>query len=269
MSKHELTERIERQALLSWHQAASKLDTRGFDWRLENIGDALCSVSSTERSILVNRVFGLGSESPPRLGQLEEIRNLYLDAGVDRFFLHVVPGATNPRTEEALLAAGYRRYRGWMKFVRGPEPLAPLGRTDLAVRRIGPEHAPDFAAIAASAFGLGPAFWPAVEALAGDAEWHLYMSFDKGRPAGTGAAHIRGTTAYLEWAATHPDFRRRGSQTAILSERIRDALAAGCTTLVTMTGEAVPGDPQHSYRNIMKAGFAEAYLRENWIPADG
>jgi hypothetical protein len=34
-----------------------------------------------------------------------------------------------------------------------------------------------------------------------------------------------------------------------------------------MTGEAVPGDDQHSYHNIERAGFEEAYLRENWIPA--
>jgi hypothetical protein len=36
-----------------------------------------------------------------------------------------------------------------------------------------------------------------------------------------------------------------------------------------MTGEAVPGDPQHCYSNIMKRGFAETCLRENWIPEDG
>ena len=47
---------------------------------------------------------------------------------------------------------------------------------------------------------------------------------------------------------------------------IRAALDAGCTSLVTMTGESVPGDEQHSYRNIERAGFEEAYLRENWIP---
>ncbi len=29
-----------------------------------------------------------------------------------------------------------------------------------------------------------------------------------------------------------------------------------------MTGEAVPEDPQHSYSNILRAGFSEAYLRE-------
>lgn len=39
-----------------------------------------------------------------------------------------------------------------------------------------------------------------------------------------------------------------------------------CSLICTMTGEAVPGDPQHSYGNIRKNGFAEAYLRENWVP---
>lgn len=78
---------------------------------------------------------------------------------------------------------------------------------------------------------------------------------------------MRDGVAYLDFGATHPDFRRRGGQTGVLNTRIHDALDAGCASIVTMTGEAVPGDEQHSYRNIQKAGFTEAYLRENWIPA--
>ena len=93
------------------------------------------------------------------------------------------------------------------------------------------------------------------------------MSFDRDIPAGTGAMYMRDGMAYLDFGATHPDFRRRGAQTGVLNTRIRDAFAAGCTMIVTMTGEAVPGDEQHSYKNIIKAGFKESYLRENWIPA--
>jgi GNAT superfamily N-acetyltransferase len=155
-----------------------------------------------------------------------------------------------------------------MKFARGPGDVDPVN-TDLAIRRIGPDETADFAAIVVPAFDMSPAFRPAVAALANDPDWYLYMSFDGTRPAGTGAVYIRGKAAYTDWGATHPDFRQRGSQTAILNARINDALAAGCTTIVTMTGEAVPGDPQHSYNNILKRGFAEAYLRENWIPAGG
>jgi len=38
-----------------------------------------------------------------------------------------------------------------------------------------------------------------------------------------------------------------------------------CRLVVTETGEAVPGDAQHSYKNILKAGFRELYLRENFV----
>jgi len=263
----ELTETIERQALVAWFESASRLELRGFDWKLEQIGDALCSVSATEPSILISRVLGLGSETAPTLEQLVEIQRLYREAGVSRFFLHVVPKIMDPETEKLLTDAGYRRHRGWMKFTRGRAEVAPVN-TDLTIRQIGPDEAADFAAIVAPAFDMTPACQPALTALASDPNWHLYMSFEGTRPAGTGAVYIQGQAAYTDWGATHPDFRRRGSQTAILNTRIRKALDAGCTTIVTMTGEAVPGDPQHSYSNIRKMGFSEAYLRENWIPAD-
>ncbi len=92
------------------------------------------------------------------------------------------------------------------------------------------------------------------------------MSFAGDVPAGTGAMLVRDGVAHLDWGATHPDFRQRSGQSAVLAKRIHDALGMGCDLLVTTTGEAVPGDPQHSYSNILRAGFAETYLRENWAP---
>ena len=263
----ELTETIERAALIAWYSAAAKLELPEFDWRLEEVDDALCSVSATEPSILMNRVLGLGLHSQPTAGQLDEIKRIYADAGIARFFLHVIPQLLRPESQRLLGDCGFKRYRGWMKFKRGDANVEPVD-TDLEVRRIGPHEAAGFAGIAAPAFDMTPASQPVIAALANDPDWHLFMSFDDSRPAGTGAIYIKGSLAYTDWAATHPDFRRRGSQTAILNARISDALSAGCTTIVTMTGEAVPGDPQHSYSNILKRGFSEAYLRENWIPVD-
>jgi len=261
------TETIELQALRSWYEAASRLNLPGIDWKLEQIGDAMCSVSSTEPGVLVNRVLGLGSQTTPTLEQLVAIRRLYRGAGVSRFFLHVMPQIMNPDMERLLIDSGYQRHRGWMKFSRGSEVASPV-TTDLDVRQIGAADAADFAAIAGPAFDITPSFQAAIAALANDPNWHLFMSFDGKRPAGTGAVYINGHTAYTDWGATHPEFRQRGSQTAVLNARIQKALDAGCTTIVTMTGEAVPGDPQHSYSNILKQGFEESYLRENWIPAD-
>ena len=65
-------------------------------------------------------------------------------------------------------------------------------------------------------------------------------------------------------AATLEAARGRGCQTELLRRRILDAASAGCRLLFVETGERVPGKPDASYRNILRAGFEEAYLRPNW-----
>jgi len=253
--------------LLAWHAAFRRSGISGFDWRIETVGDALCSVCASDPSILLNRVLGLGRGGPPVEAQLRAIRALYDEAGIDRFFLHVVPDWKGDDTDRLLAATGYRKYRGWMKFVRGTGPTREPD-SDLRVRPVGPEYGDAFAAIVAPAFDLLDVSRPVVALLPSVQGQLAFMSFDGNTPAGTGAVFVDGTTASLDFGATHPDFRRRGGQTAVLSRRLRYALEQGCDTICTMTGEAVPGDPQHSYANILKNGFGEAYLRENWIPAD-
>ena len=241
------------------------VDSGNFRWTRFRQGDALCYGSATEPSILINRVLKLGSEYKPTLEQLVDIRTIYANAGISRFFLHVVPEKLGPDYGALLKEAGYEKYRGWMKFERGTGEVDPV-TTDLSICRIGPERATDFVSIVANAFDFGPGFQPAIAALFNDPSWHLYMSFNGDQPAGTGGLYMKDGIAYLDFGATHPDFRRRGGQTGVLNTRIQAALDAGCSSIVTMTGEAVPGDAQYSYSNIQRAGFEEAYLRENWIP---
>lgn len=244
------------------------VDSGDFRWSKIKQGDATCYASTYEPSILINRVLGIGSEYRPTLEQLRDIRSMYVDAGVSRFFLHVIPERIGDDYADLLTEAGYEKYRGWMKFERGTDDVTAHA-TDLDIRRIGPEHVADFASIVGNAFDFGAGFQPAIAALADDPDWRLYMSFAGDTPAGTGGLYLENGVGYLDFGATHPEFRRRGSQTGLLCTRIRAALDAGCSSIVTMTGEAVAGDEQHSYRNIERAGFTEAYLRENWIPVAG
>jgi GNAT superfamily N-acetyltransferase len=65
-------------------------------------------------------------------------------------------------------------------------------------------------------------------------------------------------------AATLPEARGRGSQTALLAHRIAAAAEQGCSLVVTETGERVADRPSASYRNILRAGFEERYLRANY-----
>jgi len=69
-------------------------------------------------------------------------------------------------------------------------------------------------------------------------------------------------------AATRPSHRRQGAQIALLLARIEAAAALGAEALYTETGAADDGEgPGPSYRNILRAGFRESYLRPNWRSA--
>jgi hypothetical protein len=157
----EKTERAETRALQGWHASFVDAGIPDYDWRIERVGDALCSVSSSDPSILINRVMELGSKAPPNREQLMEIQRVYRDAGVSRFFLHVVPERKDDDTDNLLHEAGFEKYRGWMKFTRGAGEVRKA-TSDLEVRPVGVEYGEAFAKIAAPAFDMQPVSEPVV-----------------------------------------------------------------------------------------------------------
>lgn len=262
--RFDASETIERQALEDLHAALPSPLAKALGVRRVQVGGALVSLSSIEPSILINRTIGLGVDRAPTPAEIATIHTAYADAGVDEYFVHLTEGAGHPAVVAMLRAAGWVPDRGWMKFVRANEP-APTPDSDLSVRAISGEHAADFARIVAHGFDLVQRTQDWLGCLVGRPNWHVYISFDGDRPVGTGALFVSNGIGYFDFGATDPEFRGRGGQSALLAHRIGEARRLGCTTLVTATGEAVPGDPQHSYHNIMRAGFKETYLRRNWV----
>ncbi len=259
-----VSEWMEAAVLEALHTEADDELRSRLGLQLETIGGTLVSVASNDSSILLNRAIGLGLKAPATAQELDRICSKYRDAGIERFFLHVHPEARPENIEKLLHQAGLKSYRRWMKFQRGPGS-SPTTDSDLEVRKIGTDHVDDFGRIATGGFGLTEEARPLFEGLLNRDGFHLYMTFDGDSPAGTGLLYLDGECAWLDWAATDQKFRQRGSQRALLARRIEDAIDAGCTRLMTCTGEAVPGDPQHSYHNIEWAGFDPKFLRENWI----
>jgi GNAT superfamily N-acetyltransferase len=173
-----------------------------------------------------------------------------------------LPGT--PAAEAWLRESGYERQYAWMKFVRDPHPPrfpAPDGIE--VVELEAPDQEP-FGTIAAIGFGL-PSWAAAFFAyLPGREGWRCYVAKIDGEAQACGAMLIAEGIAELGIGATLEGARGRGCQTALLHRRIRDAAEAGCDTLLVETGERVPDRPSASYRNILRAGFEEAYLRPNW-----
>jgi GNAT superfamily N-acetyltransferase len=80
--------------------------------------------------------------------------------------------------------------------------------------------------------------------------------------------YARPPAAWLGFAATLPEARGQGAQGALLVERVRRAAALGCPLVTLETGERVPDRPDASYRNILRQGFFELYLRPNFYSPD-
>lgn len=262
-----VAERVERAALADLHAAAPSHAARQLGLELDTVDGALVSLAKRDPGILVNRAIGLGVASPARQSGVAEVVSRYSAGGVERYFVHLDPHAEPSRLPAWLETAGLTPYhRAWAKFVRDTRP--PDQRpSDLEVRVIKQEHARSFAHIAAQGFGLGPSWHAVLAGLVERPGWRVYLSFDHGEPAGCAAMRILDGVAWFDWAATSPEYRRRGSQGVLLARRISDAIRLGVRLMVTATGEAVPGDPQHSYRNILRHGFQLSHSRANWVPA--
>lgn len=262
----QISEKIEKDALISLHRHCPADAAQALGLHMLETGDAVAAAAVNDPSVVINRVLGLGTKNTVSENSLTEIKKFYNDLGIKKYFTHIYPEELPGYGYEMLGDLGFQKSRGWMKFSRDNSP-APAAPTELQVRPASnPEEAMHFGVIVANAFGMTELSAPMLAGLYNDPDWHIFVSYSGTSPAGAGAMYISGESAWMEWGATDPEFRRRGSQAAIMSARIQKAIDLGCTYMFTETGEAVEGDPQHSYKNILKAGFKESVLRENHTP---
>jgi GNAT superfamily N-acetyltransferase len=232
------------------------------------IGGATCAALRGLDLRMFNRVLNLTSTAP-----LDEIAAFYGDTPWWIADSH----GLGPELE----ARGFIRDYGWMKFSRGVGPRE--AQSDLQVERVGLDRAPDFSAVVRGGFEMPQSLQPLTQAVVGRPGWSCYVAYDGQAPAGAGAlfvppagdsntgrvaglgpATLPAKIGWLGFGATLPEYRGRGAQSAILAARIEDARKQGCSAVVTETGELEEGRPSSSYRNILRAGFREAFVRPNY-----
>lgn len=225
-------------------------------------GGALClRLDPLSAATMFNRVLCLGIETPATDEQLDEALDFL--RGVQAY-VTVAPEAEPQDLGERLEARGLLRDRGWTKFVSSiADP--PRASTELRVERDGSGEA--FAEAAQRGFEVPQFFRGWLSRLAGREGWQCFVAFDGDVPAAAGALFVTGRVGWVGIGATVPEQRGKGGQSALLAARIEAALAAGCEAVVTETGEPVDGQPNGSYRNIVRAGFEPVYVRANYLAA--
>lgn len=92
--------------------------------------------------------------------------------------------------------------------------------------------------------------------LAATGDTHRYLAYRDGIPAGGASLRMSDGIAALAGAATLPEHRRQGVQTALLSARLGAAAAADCDLAVVTTE---PGSK--SQKNSQAQGFALLHTR--------
>lgn len=255
-------EAIEAAALESLHRAATPplAEALGLGWL--GLGRGRLSIASAlpPSAIVINRGFGACAQTASAMA------GAYRDRHVTRFFLH--PAADAPDLAGKAAEVGLVPARAWQKFQR--PRAAPLPRiAPIRIRPVSPGTSAATAAaqLVCAAFDLGPQAEPWLARLGTDPRWHIFLAEIDGQPAGTGALFLTGGVGWIDWDATDPACRGRGIQRALLVHRLRLADALGLPRTHTCTGLPVPGDPQHSFRNILRCGFEVTTARPNWQPA--
>ena len=221
----------------------------------------VCSrVGDLPRSRIFNHVFGLGRSTPATDDQFDRIAAFYDEA---TYFVALAPDVMPVDLGAQLEARGFVPDYAWAKFCRSVDPPASV-ETELRVEPIGPEHARDFGRIVAAGYELPEFTGRWLAAVFARPRWTCFLAFAGDEPVAAGTLFVCRGVGWLSFAATLPEFRGRGAQSALLAARIDAAAELGCRVVVTETGALEEGRPSHSYRNIVRAGFKPLYDRPNY-----
>jgi ribosomal protein S18 acetylase RimI-like enzyme len=262
-----LAERIERaeaQLIATASEAAHRrtADAAGF---VIPIAGGVASFA--EPGSPFNKVAGLGFGGVPDAAALDQIERAFAARGapVQVELAHLA----GPAIGAFLTERGYRLVSFENVLGRGlggaPEPVMPPG---VEVRRSGDGEFEPWLEVVADGFAHPdtqgvPSHEEFPRAVIANAVRDFaaagvirYSALRGGVIAGGASMRMAEGVAQLTGAATAPAHRRHGVQTALLSARLTDAMAAGCDIAVVTTQ---PGSK--SQQNVQRRGFDLLYTR--------
>jgi GNAT superfamily N-acetyltransferase len=256
---------VEATAYRDMFAAAPPAMTQALGLQIREVAGATLMIASGIPSPVFNRVIGLGNNGVVDDTMLATIVASYRDAGVNDWWLHVSPTTHNAQLANALQAHGFvlAERRAWAKMIRDNAPPVPVAtEAEIGLIAAGEENA--LAEAICAAFEIPQAMAPWFAALAARPQWHAVAAKRDGRIIGGGYLHLQDEHAWLGAGGVCPEARRLHVHRALMTRRIQQAIAAGCTQLFTETGEAIGDEPNPSLRNMHACGFHHAFSRLNY-----
>lgn len=258
--------RIRRAAsafMVGWVEGLRAVPGNPARVHVERLGGVVALACETLPELdFVNTTHGLDPAAAARVG---DVTALYRRLGL-RGWTEVAPAAGVEALLERLSAAGWSQAGFWCSF-HGPAAAQPAP-AGVEVAEAGEADMADFARIHLDGHevpgGDRDSAEAAVRAWYGRPGWRLYLARVDGAPAASAALTVGAGLGYLANAATLPEARGSGCQTALLSRRIADAADAGCEAVASLA-EFGSG----SQRNLERAGLRVAFTQAVWRMGPG
>ena len=213
----------------------------------------------------VNRVTGFGLDRPLDEAGLDRAIALYPHRV---YSIQPSPLAEQPRLAGWLAARGFAVDFHWLIWAREAQPPPDEPATGLELRRLGPEHAAEFAALVCTSYATPARLAPLHAAGVGRPRWHHWGAFEGDRLVAAGILYVHGEVGRLFTAGTLPSHRGRGAQGALLIRRMREAHALGCRWLTAETADDLPDRPNPSVHNLRRLGWRLLHRRPAWMPRE-
>ncbi|WP_246187980.1 GNAT family N-acetyltransferase [Paenibacillus tengchongensis] len=193
---------------------------------------------------------------------VDEIIEFYRERG-RRGQFEIVPSGCSGELLRALAERGFYQsafHTTMYGMPRSPEPDFAEGIT---VREIEAGEFALYGRLHCLGTGLDVSGAPHVAAnnqvLFGRPGWRIYLGFVDGAPAGAASMYMHEGVASCTFAATLPEFRRRGLQAAFLQKRMHEAALNHCELVAAQCAYA-----SASQKNMERAGFRIGYTRATW-----
>jgi len=136
------------------------------------------------------------------------------------------------------------------------DSVAPIGSTQKQIVMYGPEEIESYLLPAGEVESIGENAEYTRRLRYGESQpgWYHYVGYTGEIPCASASLFVKGTVGYLAHAYTHPDYRGRGFQGALIRERVCHASTVGCRLVFSVTDSYT-----QSGRNLQREGFSLAY----------
>ncbi|CAH1190044.1 hypothetical protein PAECIP111893_00128 [Paenibacillus plantiphilus] len=200
------------------------------------------------------------------IDKLEEITAFYRER--ERAFqLDINPVDCSPQLFQALAAHGLNQVSFHSVLYGLPRREAPACPAHITIREVDNEADFDiYAGIHCLASGMSVEhkhhFVNNNIGLLNRPGWKIYLALLHGMPAAVAVMHMSNNIASCTLAATVPECRRNGLQTALLQRRMYEAHAANCELVAAQASFG-----STSQNNMERSGMQIAWTRGVWGPA--